>query len=295
MTRRPPGSGTASEKRSGWAAPYLLAGRAHTGLVLAGVLILAGALTDTLAFKSTLELVLRTKEWTHWSWAMAVGATAMALVAAGCLGIAVALRRRGGQDQRLAVILTATVWLGLGTAMFLVRWRDTANASGPSFTNAAAAGHPAPWIAIFFAAIYLISGVCTWFEAERLYNPEYFAFVRLGKQYRKQAAQVAQANATVDRARSAVDHHAGELDREDYRRLAAIGERQALGAQAASHARILMAGMLRDPAKTSLTEAGPVPAMRALLAPSPEFPELPPSPPESPEPADRDGDERGAA
>jgi hypothetical protein len=114
---------------------------------------------------------------------------------------------------------------------------------------------------VFFAAIYLISGACTMFEAERLYNPEYFAFLRLGKQYREQAALLATADATVDRAQAALDAHDGELDREAQRRVAAITERQALGAEAANHARILMAAILHDPAKTGLTETGPVPEM----------------------------------
>ena len=103
--------------------------------------------------------------------------------------------------------------------MFLVRWLDT-GASTPSdtFGSPAASAHPTPLVALFFAAIYLISGACTIFEAERLYNPEYFAYVRLGKQYQQQAQKVAEAEAIVERARAAVDHHDGELDREDHRR-----------------------------------------------------------------------------
>jgi hypothetical protein len=116
-------------------------------------------------------------------------------------------------------------------------------------------------VALFFGAIYLISGACTIFEAERLYNPEYFAFVRLGRQYQQQVQNAAEAEATVDRAHSAVDHHDGELDREDHRRRAAIGERQALGAEAANQARVLMAAMLHNPAQTPLTETGPTPQM----------------------------------
>ena len=50
---------------------------------------------------------------------------------------------------------------------------------------------------MFFAAIYLISGACTMIEAERLYNPEYFAFRRLYKRFRKQAERVAKANAKL--------------------------------------------------------------------------------------------------
>jgi hypothetical protein len=55
-----------------------------------------------------------------------------------------------------------------------------------------------------------------------------------------------------------VDMLAGDLDREGHRRKAAILERQAFGAEAANLARVLMAIMLQDPAKTGLTETGPV-------------------------------------
>ena len=121
---------------------------------------------------------------------MAAGATSMALVAAAILGISLAIHRRtrGHRGTRPAMYSTAAVWIGLGLAMFLVRWLDT-SASAPSdtFGGPAASAHPTPLVALFFAAIYLISGACTIFEAERLYNPEYFAYVRLAKQYRQQA------------------------------------------------------------------------------------------------------------
>ena len=42
-----------------------------------------------------------------------------------------------------------------------------------------------------------------------------------------------------------------------HRRQAAIVERQALGAEAANYARIVMAAMMADPAKTGITETGP--------------------------------------
>ena len=269
--------------RPDWTAPHLLAGRGRAGLIAAGLLVAAGALTDTLAFKNTLELALPQIS-APLAWAMAAGATSMALVAAAILGISLAIHRRtrGHRGTRLAMNSTAAVWIGLGLAMFLVRWLDT-GASTPSdtFGSPAPSAHPTPLIALFFAAIYLISGACTIFEAERLYNPEYFAYVRLGKQYRQQQQKVADAEATVERARAALDHHDGELDREDHRRQAAIAERQALGAEAANYARILMAGMLRDPAKTGLTETGPTPQL--------------PAPPDNPHPAAEPDDEPGVA
>ena len=80
--------------------------------------------------------------------------------------------------------------------------------------------------------------------------------------FRRQARKVAEAEATMERARAVVDHHDGELGREDHRRQAAIAARQALGAEAANYARLLMGTMLRDPAKTGLTETtGPSPQL----------------------------------
>lgn len=256
--------GRAMGPQPDWTAPHLLAGRGRAGLIAAGLLIAAGALTDTLAFKNTLELALPQVSGPL-AWAMATGATSMALVAAAILGISVAIHRRtrGHRGTRSAMYSTAAVWIGLGLAMFLVRWLDTgATAQSDTFGTAPTA-HPTPLVALFFAAIYFISGACTVFEAERLYNPEYFAYVRLGKQYRQQAQKVAEVQATVERARAAVDHHDGEIDREDHRRMAAIAERQALGAEAANYARLLMAAMLQDPSKTGLTETGPTPQLPA--------------------------------
>lgn len=258
--------------RPGWTAPHLVAGRSTAALAAAGVLILIGAMTDTVAFKNTLKLVLRTIS-PAMAWLMAIGAASMALVAAGSLGIALAIHRRGTyQPPRVVLIGSAAVWLGLGLAMFLVRWLDTSDAAAPSLNGSSASVHQPPsiWIAVFFAAIYLISGACTLFETERLYNPEYFAFIRLGKQYREHAARLATADATVDRAQAALDVHDSEFDREEQRRVAAVAERQALGAEAANHARILMAAILSDPAKTGLTETGPVPEMPPPWGEGPE-------------------------
>ena len=209
---------------------------------------------------------------------MAAGATSMALVAAAILGISLAIHRRTRGHR------------GTRPADDLDRGRldrpGPGHVPGPlarhqrqrAVTRSAArppSAHPTPLVALFFAAIYLISGACTIFEAERLYNPEYFAFVRLGKQHQQQAQKAAEAEATVDRARSAVDHHDGELDREDHRRQAAIGERQALGAEAANYARLLMAGMLRDPAQTGLTEVVPVRSSHPLSRPGRGLPRRP--------------------
>jgi hypothetical protein len=273
-----PGSALSSEvrldhrlaPRQDWSEPHLVAGRGVAGVVVGAVLVLVGALADTIAFHNVLELVLRTESATL-SWVMAAGTTSMALVSAGTLGVARAIRRRvrhfppRHRPSRLPLIVSAVVWVSLGLAMFLIRWRDQGAVSGLDFgqTQTQGAAQSPLWQAIFFAAIYFISGACTMFEAERLYNPEYFAFRRLRKQYRKQAESVAKAEAASDRAEAALELHDGELQREDQRRIAAIADRRALAAEAANYARVLMAGMMRDPAKTGVTETGPVPDMSA--------------------------------
>ncbi len=264
------GPGRAS--RQDWSAPHLVAGRSRWTLLVGAVLILIGAMADTIAFHNTLELVLTTEQ-AGAAWVMAVGTTSMALVAAGSLGGARAVRRRGRylaprhRPPRLPLILASVVWLGLGLAMFVIRWlgQNTNGSLSLSLTSPSSSGPPHYnlWQAIFFAAIYLVSGTCTLLETERLYNPEYFAFRRLRKHYHEQAKQVAKAEAARERAESALEQHDGELHREDQRRVAAVADRQALGAEAANYARVLMAAMMRDPAKTGLTETGPVPEMSA--------------------------------
>jgi hypothetical protein len=240
-------------------------------MATAGALIAAGGLTDTVAFKSTLNLLLR--QSTTLSWIMAIGATSMALVAAASIGVSLAFRRREPSASRLAIAATTIVWASLGLAMFLVRWLDaTSGQAGFGFGSTSGNTYHPILVASFFLAIYVISGACTIFEVERLYNPEYFAYRRLGHQLRRQVEASARAEANVDRARSAADHHIGELDREDHRRLVAISERQALGAEAANYARILMAGLMRDPAKTGITETGPSPQPPAQLSPPPSSP-----------------------
>lgn len=258
------------DKQADWAAPHLLAGRSRAGLAVAGLLLVVGALTDAIAFQNTLALVLPQASETL-VWLMASGATILALTAAASLGISLAIRRRTNRnDSRFAAVITGAAYGGLGFALFLARWLGVgARTTDVTLGGSTAGTQLALLVALFFAAIYLISGAGTMFESERLYNPEYVAFRRLAKQHRKQAQKVAAAEATVDRARSAVKHYVSELDREGHRRQAAIGERRALGAEAANYARLLMAAMLKDPAKTSLTETGP---LRGSL-PSVAFPD----------------------
>jgi hypothetical protein len=265
-------TGTMPLPRRGWHDPHLLAGRSIALLVVLGLLIVAGALTDTIAFKSTLDLLLRQAE--ALSWVMAVGATCMALVAAARTGIAVAERRRLDTVYgTVAVSVAALTWLALGAAMFLVRWLETGTGAPVFGTGlfggtAEVPGHQLH-VALFFGAVYLISGACTMFEAERLHNPEYSAYRRLGKLHDRQVRRTAAAAAELNRARSTVDHHAGELEREEHRRAAAIAARKALGHEAANYARLLMAERLRDPAKTGITETGPLPVHPALSAQPP--------------------------
>jgi len=190
---------------------------------------------------------------------MAVGATSLALVAAARLGVAIAVRRR--EDTRyasLAVAVAAIAWLGLGLAMFITRLLDVGS-TGPSFGTAApqSSQHTA-LIAIFFGAVYLISGICMAVETYRLHNPEAVLHRRLGNQFDKQVIRTATAEALATRAQQAVDLHNREMAREYVRYRAAINARKALAGEAATHARLMMAAQLNDPSKTAITETEPV-------------------------------------
>lgn len=245
---------------------HLTAGRGKATDIAAVAAILVGATTDTLAFRNTLEIALPTETSQARILVMAIGATAMGLVAAACIGMAYAAKRRGQEgSSRLLLIFFTLAWLGLGVMMLLVRWLTPvpgADGSGsfgttPSQSPALTAG--------FFFTIYLVSGAGTVYEAERRYHPEFSAFIRLGKMVRAQEEVIVRLEGELTRAKAAVDLLDGNLDREDHRRRAAILERQALGAGLANWARVTMAAMLKDPAMTGLTETGPVPDV-------PEFP-----------------------
>jgi len=244
-------------RQPGWRDPHLLAGRSLAADLVLGLLILIGALADCVAFKTTLDLLLRQSQ--ALSWVMAVGATCLALVAAARLGVAIAVRRR--EDTRyasFAVAAAATAWLGLGLAMFITRDLDSGS-TGPRFGTAALQNtQHTTLIAIFFLAIYLISGACMLIEAQRLHNPEAVLTRRLGKHLDKQIARTAKAEAAAMRAQEVVNLHNRELEREKIRYRAAILAHKALAGEAASHARLRMAALLRDPSKTGITETEPV-------------------------------------
>ena len=221
-------------------ADRAIGGRSRTGLAAAVLLVLAGALAVTVAFRSTLALALPSLSGVL-AWLTAAGATSLALVAAASVGISLAIPGQGGRRALITV-----GWIGLGLATVLTPLLGT----GALFTPAAA---------LFSSAIYLTSGATAMFLSEKLYEPGYFGFRQLARQYAWQAMLVAKAEAGRDRAEAVLELHDGELQREDQLRAAAIADRKALAAEAANYARVMMAAMLRDPAKTGLTKAGPVP------------------------------------
>lgn len=229
-------------------------GRGRTVLAVGGLLVLAGALAVTVAFRYTLTLAFPALSGIL-AWLTAAGATCLSLAAAANAGISLAIRRQaehGGSGPTMA--LTTLGWAGLGLAIVLIPLLGT----GALFT---------PLAALLSGAIYLASGGCTVFQAERLYISAYFAFRQLARQYRKQVLKAARAQAIADRAAAALEDHSTELNREDERREALIASRKALGAEAANYARFLMAVMPQRPAIVALAKTGtgpePMPAAAA--------------------------------
>lgn len=245
----------------GWADPDLLAGRSWIGGVLITSMVLVGSFTDTIAFKAALDLLLRAPEWQ--SWAMAVGATLLALVAAAHFGMDLTALRHG--DVRASgawVAVSAAVWLLLGAALVHVRLTSHAAPAAGGFSDAAAQEQLIPQAqasAFFFGALYLISGVGVALVAARLTNPAYQAARRSEAACERQEVTVARLRGEVERARSSVAHHSGEFDRDLARRDSAHTERQALGAEAANYARVLMAQLMGDPRRTGVVDTGPIP------------------------------------
>jgi len=237
---------TCLSRLTGDQADRAIGTRSGNELAAGVLLILAGVLAVTVAFRNTLALALPPLPGIL-AWLTAAGATCLAMAAAASIGVSLAILRQVGRiGSWLAAALITVAWIGLGLATVLIPLLG----SGAHFT---------PRAALFSGATYLISGACVIFLSERLYDPEYFAFRRLAKQRSDQAKLVAKAEADKDRAEAALELHEGEQQREDQRRIAAIADRKALAAEAANYARILMAAMLQDPAKTGITKTGPVP------------------------------------
>jgi hypothetical protein len=216
-------------------ADRALGGRSSAELAPGVLLVLAATLTVTVAFRNTLALALPSLSGIL-AWLTAAGATSLALVTAASAGISLAIRQQEGHGSWLATALITLTWIGLGLATVLIPLLGTG-------------AHATPLAALFSGAIYLTSGACATFLSEKLYDPRYFVFRRLEKQYNAQARLDAKAEAKKHRAEAALELCDAELQREDQRRVAAIAGCKALGAEAAHYARILMAAMPQHPAK----------------------------------------------
>lgn len=239
-----------------------LAGLAMLGAVPTGetavhlAALALGSLADLLAFKNVLDLLLRGFGWQ--SWLLAAGVTAFALAAASKMGELFGQLARGDRSARLGAYALAGVWLYLGIMVVAVRWFTVAPAGASSgFGSAAAesAVRQAHLGALLFGGLYLISGVTAALLAIRLTDP----LRRARKAVQRQERLVTHARGHAERARAVLAHHSGEFDRDLARRNQARADRQALGAEAANYARVLMAQHLKDPRKTGLTESGPRP------------------------------------
>lgn len=239
-----------------WANPALLAGRSALQIGFFYVLILAGATTDTVAFKSVLDLMLQESQTI--SWLLAVGITFVAMASAWTIGRLYAYYRHEPDATLTPVLLGAVVWVGLGSAMAYIRAHATQGGAGSgSGFGAAPDTHLQYGTAFLFAMLYFASGTVAIFEAYHTTNPIFSAFSRITDKRDALRRLVAHLTGQAERARLVVAHHSGEFDRDLERREEAIGGYQALGAELKHYARVLIATLKQNARVTDLTTLGP--------------------------------------
>ncbi|MGW5230428.1 hypothetical protein ACWEP5_36540 [Nocardia niigatensis] len=216
-----------------------------------------GSLGDLLAFKNVVDLLLRGFGWQ--SWLLAASVTAFALTAAYWMGEQLGEFERGHRGARWGAGGAAAVWVFLGAMVVMVRWSSvTSMAASTGFAGTAAAENAvrqAHLGAALFGGLYLISGVTAALLARRLTHP----LRRARGALRRQELVVTRARGHAERAHAVLAHHSGEFERDLARHNQARADRQALGAEAANYARVLMAQHMQDPRKTGVTESGPRP------------------------------------
>ena len=238
-----------------WANPALLAGRSMLQIGFFYALIVAGAATDTVAFKSVLDLVLQESQVI--SWLLAIGITFVALAFAWTIGRQYAHYKHEPDASLTPVLLCAVVWAGLGCAMAYIRAHATQGGVGSSDFGSAPDTHLQYGTAFLFAMLYFASGTVAIFEAYHTTNPIFSAYTRVTEQRDALRKLVAHLTGQAERARLVVAHHSGEFDRDLERRDEAIGGYQALGAELKHYSRVLIATLKQNARVTDLTTLGP--------------------------------------
>ncbi|WKG13557.1 hypothetical protein QX204_34290 (plasmid) [Nocardia sp. PE-7] len=245
-----------------------LVGHPTTETRLHLMILVLGGFADLIAFKHALDLLLG--GYALESWVMAACTTVLSLIAAAAMGQSMMEVARGIRRAWVSAAAAFVVWLAFGAAMVSVRWNIvSSNAVESGFGGATASLDVtrAHLSALFFGCLYLISGVGVALVTARLTDPFPRSFRRAHSAVAGQEEAVRQARGLVERATHVVSHHAGEFDRDLARRNQARADRQALGAEAANYARVLMAQRMQDPRKTAVTESGPLPAPAQQIPP----------------------------
>lgn len=237
-----------------------LVGHPKTESRLHLAVLLIGGFADLIAFKHALDLLLA--GYVVESWVMATCTTVLSLVTAAAMGQSLMEAARGIRRAWVSATAAGAVWLAFGTAMVAVRWNIVSGSSAESGFGATASmdAARAHLSALFFGCLYLISGVGVALVTARLTDPFPRSFRRAHTAVAGQEDAVRRARAHLERAKQVLSHHSGEFDRDLARRNQARADRQALGAEAANYARVLMAQRMQDPRKTAVTESGPIPA-----------------------------------
>jgi hypothetical protein len=197
-TTRPPTIGNPNHRE-----PHLLPGRSLLDVVIWLFVLLAVA-ADIVAFYTVLARLFRAMP--ALIVAGAIGFTAAAIGICHFIGIGLQ-RRRSGDRRRSDGLLWASVpsWLALGALAFFVRLHFGVQDPGVLVgTGSSSFGGTSPTetdpnllAALFFAGLYLVSGLLAITASFYAFNPDAHAYRRASRMLKKAARQVSNAKARL--------------------------------------------------------------------------------------------------
>lgn len=247
-TTRPPTIGNPHQRE-----PHLLPGRSLLDVVIWLFVLLAVA-ADIVAFYTVLARLFRAMPEL-----IVVGAIGFTAAAIGiCHFIGIGLQRRRSADRRRSDgLLWASVpaWLALGALAFFVRLhfgvQDPGALAGTGSSDfggtSATRTDPNLLAALFFAGLYLVSGLLAITASFYAFNPDAHAYRRASRTLKKAAQQVSNAKAQLAEQRERLKLVEQDQANAPKRRQLVYRETKASVDSLKIEVRHLMAAKLNDP------------------------------------------------